>query len=208
MVNRTGEEILQDEGPDLMVIEFDGTLLGGGVGGLAEAYSVWASNTSEGPFVKLGEATGTGFFELDGKGLSSARFIKIEDEGGGSRGADPHSLVALHMAAARFEMIPNALRRGETEPLMAQLQLINHIEVTHASIVVIAGIGQLPPTDEVPYTTDVNIEGRLIHDGSFIQFNSQEFFEIAPDRDNLVVVLKIITHSGDTLYLFDLVNVV
>jgi len=65
----------------------NGTLLGGGVNGLAESYSVWVSNTPTGPFVSLGEATGTGFFELAGNGLSSARYVKIQDEIGGSRGA-------------------------------------------------------------------------------------------------------------------------
>ncbi len=203
-----GEEIVQGKGPELMVVEFDGTLLGGGVNGLAETYSVWISNDQTGPFVRLGEATGTGFFEIGGSGLSKARYVKIQDEGGGSRGADPHALVAFNMAGARFQILPHIIIRGHRRPLMARFQFKEHLDVASVSIVVVAGIGQQPPTDEVPYTTDLNIEGRLVRDGTFIQFNRREFLEAAPDGHNLVVALKVITRSGEVRYLFDLVSVV
>ncbi len=203
-----GEEIVQGKGPDLMVVEYDGTLLSGGVNGAAEPYSVWVSNAPTGPFVSLGEATGTGFFELAGKGLSSARYVKIQAEGGPWRGADIQSLVAMNMAGARFEMIPHIIKRGQGRPLMARFQFREHIDVASVSIVVVASIGQLPPTDEVPYTTDLNIEGRLHRNGTFIQFNRGEFLEAATDGENLVVALKVITRSGEVRYLFDLVSVV
>lgn len=67
-------------GNDLTVIE-------GNDGTANEGFSLYASNSWQGPWISLGTGAGTTEFDLDASGLESARYLKIVDDGDGSAGA-------------------------------------------------------------------------------------------------------------------------
>ncbi len=68
-----GEEAFDGPGDDLEVREYD--LFAGGV---PEAYTVSVANDPAGPFTMLGEAIGSQRFDLDGTGLTSVRYVRVE----------------------------------------------------------------------------------------------------------------------------------
>jgi PKD repeat protein len=62
-------------GPDIRVHEGSSS---------SEAYSLYAGETIDGPWLSMGTGTGTADFDLDLSGLPEAQFIKIVDDGDGS----------------------------------------------------------------------------------------------------------------------------
>ncbi len=67
-------------GDDLSVVE--------GNDGIAnEGYTLYASNSWQGPWISLGAGAGTTGFDLAVSGLETARYLKIVDDGDGSAGA-------------------------------------------------------------------------------------------------------------------------
>lgn len=65
----------------------DFTVVEGDDGVNNEGYTVYASNSWQGPWVSLGTGGGTTEFDLDGSGFETARYLKIQDDGDGSAGA-------------------------------------------------------------------------------------------------------------------------
>lgn len=53
----------------------------------ADGYSLYAGDSYMGPWTYVGQATGTASFDLDGSGISSARYLLIQDDGDGSSNA-------------------------------------------------------------------------------------------------------------------------
>ncbi len=64
--------IFDDQREDVTVYEADGT---------KEPFGLYASNDPFGPFRFLGDGIGTASFDLQGSGLTSARYFKIVDKG-------------------------------------------------------------------------------------------------------------------------------
>jgi hypothetical protein len=69
-----GDTITDGEGADFIVYENDNS---------PEGYQLYAGNTMDGPWLLLGNATGNHEFDLAGTMLTSARFVKIKDDGDG-----------------------------------------------------------------------------------------------------------------------------
>lgn len=85
-----GDTIVNKPGDDLRVVEDDGT---------NEGYTVWAGATVDGPWVSLGNGTGTTSFDLGS--VDKARYLKIKDSGSGSTtvpdaGVDVDAVENLH----------------------------------------------------------------------------------------------------------------
>ncbi|MBE0433658.1 T9SS type A sorting domain-containing protein [candidate division WOR-3 bacterium] len=74
-----GTPIHNSAGNDFTVVE--------GNDGTPEGYEVFASNDCYGPWLSCGSATGTASFDLMTAGLSTARYIKVVDDGSPSTGA-------------------------------------------------------------------------------------------------------------------------
>ena len=91
------EEIVDGSGNDLRVYEV-GVLLGG----VDEEYDIYASNSPTGPWTYLGQGIAVSVFDLAGSGLSTARYVRIEDlstrTGIPYPGSDIDALQALNMA--------------------------------------------------------------------------------------------------------------
>jgi hypothetical protein len=107
-----GHELVDGSGKDFTVYEGDATM---------EGYSVSAGNNPHGPWNLVGAGRGTMQFDLQESGLSSARYVRIEDDGDG----DPNEsnpgfdLNALHSGAPSLvsvDLAPDAtvVRRGES----------------------------------------------------------------------------------------------
>lgn len=69
------KKILDLPGNDIKVFEGDMD---------PEGFSLYAGQTMDGPWVFIGDGTGTTEFDLDGSGLQSARYFKILDDGDGA----------------------------------------------------------------------------------------------------------------------------
>jgi len=70
-----GDTLSDNDGPEFIVYEYDAT---------PEGYQLLAGQTMDGPWILLGNATGTQEFDLAVSGLTSARYVKIKDDGDGS----------------------------------------------------------------------------------------------------------------------------
>jgi len=66
-------------GPEIKVFEGDFT---------PEGFSIFAGETMDGPWLFMGESSGTTEFELSITGLSEARYFKIQDDGDGPQNAN------------------------------------------------------------------------------------------------------------------------
>jgi len=73
------DSVVNIPGDDFMVYEGDNSLVKG--------YTCLVGQTIDGPWVSLGSGTGTQAFDMGSTGLSSARFIKIVDDGDGPQNA-------------------------------------------------------------------------------------------------------------------------
>lgn len=69
-----GEEIIDGPGNDLRVYE-----IGFIFGGVDEEYDISVSNTPTGPWTYIGQGWTTSVFDLAGTGISSARYVRIDD---------------------------------------------------------------------------------------------------------------------------------
>ncbi|GAB4315177.1 MAG: hypothetical protein Kow00127_06440 [Bacteroidales bacterium] len=67
--------VIDGEGNDVVVYEEDSS---------PEGYTLFAGETIDGPWVSLGQGTGTQEFDLAGSGLTAVQFFKIVDDGDGS----------------------------------------------------------------------------------------------------------------------------
>lgn len=70
-----GDTVYNAPGPDFTVWENDAT---------PEGYYLYAGTSMDGPWVSLGNATGTHSFDLDSGPVAKARYLKIVDDGDGS----------------------------------------------------------------------------------------------------------------------------
>ena len=202
-----GEEITNGPGFDFLVVEADGSLLGAGFGG-PEPFTVSVSNAPTGPFVDLGTSNGNGFFDLNGTGLPSARYVRLQDAGGGPpSGADLQGIAAFNFNGADFHLTPETIER-DAEPghVTGHLNVPKGFNVAAASIVLVAAIDQPSPTPP-PYFSTLDIPGTLVGKGGVVKFDRAEFLDEAVDGDDIVVAVKLTSESGEVLYLFDLVNV-
>ncbi len=93
-----GEEILDGAGVDFRVYESDP----GCSGGAANAYAVFVSENPAGPWTEIGTGNGVSSFDLSGSGLSTVRYIRIEDRDTASPpsapGADIDAIEAIYLA--------------------------------------------------------------------------------------------------------------
>lgn len=92
-----GEEIADGEGTDLRVYESSPQCGGGS----ASAYAVFVATTPEGPWMSVGDGAGVADFDLSGTGLTSVRYVRVEDRSDPSPaqtpGADIDAFEAIHM---------------------------------------------------------------------------------------------------------------
>lgn len=70
-----GEEVLDGEGDDLVVLE-QGPLSGG----VPEPYRVFLSSSPDGPWSVVGDGAGERAFDLAGSGVAHGRYVRIESE--------------------------------------------------------------------------------------------------------------------------------
>jgi murein DD-endopeptidase MepM/ murein hydrolase activator NlpD len=93
-----GEGVADQEGVDLRVYESSSACGGGS----ASAYEVFVSEGPEGPWTAIGTASGVAAFDLSGSGLSTVRYIRVEDRASASPtqtpGADIDAFEAIHLA--------------------------------------------------------------------------------------------------------------
>jgi len=87
-----GTSVLNRMGNDIKVYENDLS---------PEGYKVFAANTADGPWLLLGQATGTASFDLSNTFLNKTQFIKVLDDGDGSSqipdaGFDLDAIENLH----------------------------------------------------------------------------------------------------------------
>jgi hypothetical protein len=91
-----GEEIVDGPGNDLRVYE-----VGYELGGVDEEHDVYVSNSPTGPWTYLGQGVAVSELDLTGSGLSTARYVRIEDLStktpGDYPGSDIDAVQALHM---------------------------------------------------------------------------------------------------------------
>ncbi|MBO6585096.1 MAG: hypothetical protein JJ953_03220 [Gracilimonas sp.] len=201
-----GESIKDQEGPDLIVIEADGSLIASGFG-FAEGMTVYASNDPAGPYKLLGSSTGTGLYDLNAAGLSNARYIRIEDTGGVfPSGVDINGLIGVNLESSHLNFSPKKLRSDKKASIKAHVQLPGNDSIIEAAIILATYNGQPSPTPP-PYYTDLNIAGNVKGNGSVIDFDSQEFFSEVPTGDEIIIGLELISDQGNTYYLFDIVSV-
>ncbi|MCB0016224.1 MAG: M23 family metallopeptidase [Anaerolineales bacterium] len=99
------EEIADGDGEDFRVYESDPNCSGGG----ASAYAVFVSNSSDGPWVPVGNGNGVSSFDLSSTGLISARYVRIEDRAPASPpatpGADIDAIEAIHVTDEEAEFL-------------------------------------------------------------------------------------------------------
>jgi len=74
-----GDTIYDGAGDDFKVFEGDDS---------PEGYTVHVGQDPDGPWTGLGDATGTTGFDLADGPISSARYVRLEDDGGGATNAD------------------------------------------------------------------------------------------------------------------------
>lgn len=67
--------VVSSPGNDIIIYEGDDT---------PEGYTLYASNSKEGPWTDLGSAEGTAEFDMTGVPFGQARYLKIQDDGGGT----------------------------------------------------------------------------------------------------------------------------
>ena len=70
------DSVVNIQGDDFTVYEGDTTV---------EGFTCLVGQTMDGPWISLGTATGTTSFDLESEGVTSARFIKILDDGDGQQ---------------------------------------------------------------------------------------------------------------------------
>lgn len=157
-----GEEIKNKKGFDFLVVEADGSLLGAGFG-VPEPFTASVSNSPSGPFVDLGMANGNGFFELKGSGLSTARYVRLQDANGfPPSGADIQGVVAFNHNGANLRLTPSTIKRKpRPRYVTGHLQVPGGFDVASASIVLVAAIDQPSPTPP-PYISTLDIPGEII----------------------------------------------
>jgi len=80
--------IVLDVGPNTPIVNISGNdfTIYEGDDGTPEGYTVYASNSWNGPWNSCGTGTGTASFDLSAAGLSQARYIRIVDDGSASSG--------------------------------------------------------------------------------------------------------------------------
>jgi hypothetical protein len=107
-----GTELVNGTGKDFTVYEGGNTL---------ENFTLYASNSWEGPWNTVGTGRGTTQFDLATSGLSSARYVKIQDDGDGTSsesypGFDMDALVNTAPQLVTVTLVPDGttLHRGET----------------------------------------------------------------------------------------------
>ncbi|MCF8364943.1 MAG: PKD domain-containing protein [Bacteroidales bacterium] len=71
--------VLDGAGSDLIVFEGDAT---------AEGFELYAGSSIDGPWILLGEGSGTSEFDLGNSSITEARYFKIKDDGDGGNEAD------------------------------------------------------------------------------------------------------------------------
>ena len=74
-----GEDILDGPGEEIRVIEGDSD---------QEGFSCYAGQSVDGPWISLGNGTGSNNFDFTDAGVMNARYIRIEDDGNGSASGD------------------------------------------------------------------------------------------------------------------------
>ena len=202
-----GEEIKNKQGADFLVIEADGSVLAAGFG-FPEPLSVSVSASPTGPFVTLSTTNGSGFFDLQGSGVNTARYVRIQDAGGiPPSGADIQGVVAINHNGADFRLTPSTLKRS-TGPsrITGHLQTPRDFDVATASIVLVTTLDESAPPPP-PYVSSLDIPGTLQGNGRVIKFDKAAVLDEAPNGDTIIVAVKLTSTSGEVLYLFDLVDV-
>lgn len=74
-----GDLVVDGAGNDIIVFEGDAT---------PEGFSLYAGSTMDGPWVLIGEGTGTTEFDFEGSAISEARYFRIVDDGDGGNEVD------------------------------------------------------------------------------------------------------------------------
>lgn len=105
-----GEQIVDGPGNDLRVYE-----LGVLANGIDEEHNVYVSNAPAGPWILIGQGIAVSEFDLATAGVSSARYVRIEDvstrtDGTATPGSDIDSIQALHMATDTLLVAPTDIR--------------------------------------------------------------------------------------------------
>lgn len=143
-----GEEVADHEGSDLRVYE-SSSVCGGGS---ASAYEVFVSDGPEGPWSAIGTASGVADFDLSGSGLSTARYIRVEDRASPSPaqtpGADIDAFEAIHLVepSSRIQFI-----LPFDEPVATHKSKITSY-VDHNYPVAAISLGQSPDFDIVTFS--------------------------------------------------------
>ncbi|WP_412061082.1 hypothetical protein [Rubrivirga sp. IMCC45206] len=202
-----GEGVVDGPGPDLLVVESDGTVLAAGFG-FAEPGEVAVSDMPGGPFVSLGEVNGTGLFDLAGSGLRSARYVRVTDTGGAPpSGFDLNGVAAVNAEGAGFRLTPSTLTRGSRRPTVTgHVSAPAGFRLAAAEIVLATTVDEPAPPGPRPVFTTLAIEGDLRGNGGTVKFPADEVLAAAPDGE-VVVGVRLTSTMGDELILFDTVDV-
>lgn len=88
------DTIFNADGPDVIIYEGDSS---------PEGYTLYAGNTMDGPWVSLGNGTGTTSFDLNMAGIEKSRYFKILDDNNGvanvnDAGFEFDAIASLHPA--------------------------------------------------------------------------------------------------------------
>ncbi|MCK4569299.1 MAG: T9SS type A sorting domain-containing protein [Bacteroidales bacterium] len=175
-------------------------------GGLSpEGFSCYASETMDGPWLFLGEGTGTSEFELAGTGLSQARYFKIVDDGTGMQNeadagfdldavSDLEHIIGVFIVMSEYTLDDENgnghLDQGESADLIIDLinngnVIANNVEATLSSASPYVNITQATAS----YGT---LEPTQSGSGTF-SFDVDEF---TPTGDTIVFTLDVVANSG------------
>jgi len=102
--------VLDGEGNDIIVFEGDAT---------DEGFTFYAGSTMDGPWVLLGDGSGTTEFDLGESTLNEARFFKMEDDGDGSgnvadAGFDLDAVQSMSSIAGAYILIDEIVINDNT----------------------------------------------------------------------------------------------
>lgn len=190
------KKILDLPGTDIKIFEGDMD---------AEGFSLYAGQTMDGPWVYIGDGTGTTEFELEGSGLQGAQYYKIVDDGDGSSvmpdaGFDldaisdlPH-MVGVFLVMDSYELDDengnNHLEQGESADL--NVTLLNNGNLTASSV----GITLSTENQHINITQGSANIGSLAQNQSGSGTFSFEVDESAPTGDTVIFNIDVSANNG------------
>ncbi|MEN8223793.1 MAG: M14 family zinc carboxypeptidase [Bacteroidota bacterium] len=195
-------------GPEIKIFEGDFS---------PEGYTVYAGETTDGPWIYMGEGSGTTEFELSTTGLAEARYFKILDDGDGSQNAadagfdldavsDLEHIWGVYITMYEYTLDDENgnghLEQGESADLIVNLG--NNGNVTANDVT-----ASLSTTSSyINITQDTANYGTLLQNQSGDGTFSFEVDEAIPNGDTVYFTIDVLANSGMYNTSFDLMFIV